>query len=215
MDPVTGAVILGGLGSIGGFLSGSQNEKMSKEQLALEKLLGTRGLDIQSAAVGDALRRQLESMPVRDRVLAQLQARMGQSPASFNPAGMFGNAAQPASTGGIDFGALQTAAKNYTPGSGGTRPDIAALMMQKLGYQPGGETTGTGTNPWQKQLTQTYSNPTPPPPQQGNSLLNLGDVLKNRGRPGGILPQTGGGTTLPITPKRPGFNFQGGLHGLS
>lgn len=156
MDPVSAAV-LGGANVLGGAMQGAVNEKTAKAGLNVEQLLGQRGLDVQSAAVGDQIRRQMESMPLRDRLLAQLQARMGQAPAGFNPAGMWGNANHPASTGGVDQGALQRAAANYQPGTGGTRPDIAAQMMNRLGYTPmGGSAFSQGGNEWQKTLGQKF-----------------------------------------------------------
>lgn len=143
MDPTTGALILGGISSIGGLLQGKQAQKMSEQQIGLEELLGMRGLDIQGASVGNQLRRQMESMPLRDRLLYQLNARMGQSPQRFNPSGLFQNAAQGANTGGIDFNALNQASAAYTPGAGGTRPDLAASMLGKLGYDAkSGQPTG-------------------------------------------------------------------------
>src|SRR5438045_1798739 len=104
MDPAT-AAILGGSNIVGGILAGNNSSKANSLSTNLEQMLGMRGLDVQSASVGDQMLRQMESMPLRDRILAQLQARMGQSPASFNPAGMWGNKGQGASTGGIDQGA--------------------------------------------------------------------------------------------------------------
>jgi hypothetical protein len=172
MDPVT-AGILGGSNIAGGILSGAQNQKATKESTNIEQLLGQRGLDVQSAAVGDQIRRQLETMPLRDRLLAQLQARMGQSPAKFNAGGMWGNAAEPTSTGGLDTRALQQAAASYQPGQGGTRPDIAAQFMNRLGYTPTGNAGfgGPGGNDWQKSLGQQYSSA---PQSWANTLVSTG-----------------------------------------
>lgn len=153
MDPGTGAAVAAGINAVGGALSGNQAAKLNKKQTALEQLLGQRGLDIQSASVADQIRRQFETMPTRDRVLAQLQARMGQSPGQFNPSGLFSNAAAPAQQGGVNMGALQNAAANYQPGSGGTRPDLAASMLGKLGYTPQGGGTG---NDWQQAMSQKF-----------------------------------------------------------
>src|SRR2546428_3663934 len=159
LDPATAALIAGGANMVGGIFNANAQKTPTRFSENLEQMLGQRGLDIQSAAVGDQIRRQLESMPARDRALYMMQARMGQSPGRFQPGGVFQQTGQTPSQGGIDMGAMQDAAKAYTPGAGGTRPDIAGMMMGRLGYTP-----GTGSfqnapglaNPWQKSLYQNY-----------------------------------------------------------
>jgi len=165
MDPLTAAAIAGGSNLIGGMLNAGAAKDQSQLQSNIEQMLGQRGLDVQSAAVGDQIRRQLESMPERDRALYMLQARLGNTPSRFSPSGVFAQSGQAPNAGGIDFGAMQKAAQAYTPGAGGTRPDLAAQMMNRLGYSPQGGNTGftppgqngVQGNPWQQALNQKFS----------------------------------------------------------
>src|SRR6266568_610523 len=151
--PLAVAGVAGASNIIGDILNAKAGKVPNKFQENLEQMLGQRGLDIQSASVGDQIRRQLESMPERDRALYMLQARLGNQPSRFSPSGVFAQSGQTPNAGGIDFSAMQDAAKAYTPGAGGTRPDIASLMMSRLGYMPQGGGTG---NPWQQSLNQSY-----------------------------------------------------------
>src|SRR5437773_10254633 len=103
MDPATAALAAGGANVVGSAINAISSGKQAGKQLNLEQLLGMRGLDIQSASVGDQIRRQLESMPERDRALYMLQARLGQSPSRSSPSGVFAQSGQTPNAGGIDF----------------------------------------------------------------------------------------------------------------
>lgn len=162
--PLIGAAAIGaGSDIIGSILGASSSKAPSKYMENLEQMLGQRGLDIQSASVANQLVQQLQNMPEKDRALYMLNARLGQSPDRFQPSGVFQQAGATPSQGGIDFNAMKQAASNYTPGAGGTRPDLQALMLNRLGYSPqGGSAFGTPGqgNAWQQSLGQQFSVPT-------------------------------------------------------
>lgn len=135
IDPVTGALIMGGADFVGNLFGGgeSESDKLAKERLR-EDRLQSRG----ATAVG--LQRQIDANPMRDRLMFNLMQRLGMSPGQFRPTDLFNGAGPgsigtgPVSPGGVDQDLLAAKRAAYTDGAGGQTTGVAEDFLSRLGY---------------------------------------------------------------------------------
>ncbi len=133
-----------GAGAIGSFLSagseGKRADRQAERDFAIrqeQNRISKIGAETDQTLGANQLRRQMETNPLRDRVLFGLQNRAGMTPGRFNPKDMFNpNNKGPISQGGIDFSALKQANDQFTPGAGGVNPEILQQMLGKMGFGP-------------------------------------------------------------------------------
>lgn len=145
-----GLEALGGLaGGIAGSDEAEKQRKLQQKQLELQNASNKentavsregqrRSQQMTEGAEANRLQRQMQTNPIRDKVLAALMARTGMSPGAFQGRDIFNpstSAAVP-QMGGIDLNALKAQMANYQPGQGGV--DLSGGMekqlMQNLGY---------------------------------------------------------------------------------
>ncbi len=149
MDPMTAAIIASVLG---GMFSGAQagssnkrtnetNERIAQARLALDRMLGFGGLNLAKGGFANELRKDQEGLPIRDQALFGIQKRLGFAPREAKPFDMFNPAGpatpQDAQKGGIDQDAYAKELGTYTPGAGGTDPELLARILAKTGFGPG------------------------------------------------------------------------------
>jgi hypothetical protein len=162
IDPVTGSLIMAGVGAIGSGLSGAQRNRLTRQQLEQERQQQQAGLGQnyqqmgtqerqfgqtsnlnrqqqfdQRMAAASGVQEQLNRNPLRDRAMFMMQQRAGMTPGAFQPRdftrGTMPGAGAP--TGGMAplLTQMQTAAGQYQPGMGGMDP--SALRAQLAGLQ--------------------------------------------------------------------------------
>jgi hypothetical protein len=146
MDPMTAAIIASALGGLfGGLGQGStakgdreSNERIANARIALDRMLGFGALNLGKGQFANQLRTQQESLPVRDQALFNIQKRLGHAPREAKPYDMFNSAGpatpQDAQKGGIDQDAYAREMATYTPGAGGTDPELLARILAKTGF---------------------------------------------------------------------------------
>ena len=134
-SPALGWATLG-VDALGGALGGASQGKAQQNQLREQR----RQFDLQEA---EKLRHQLEMAPLRDRIIYQMQQRMGmpassgglminRDPLANNQFAGFGDSSQEARQS-----ALNQSNAAYTPGAGGTTPWFYANLLARMGFDPG------------------------------------------------------------------------------
>lgn len=171
MDPVTAGLILGGANFLGGLFGGASASKSNKEQIALQRELGRRGLGIQETQLAPDILKRLETSGVRDKVLHTLMARLGQAPQAFNPTDLLGGTNFTPQLGGIDMGKVQGQMDQYTPGAGGVNADYYRAMLARLGYA---DSKGAPI------MNQSQIGGPVPPPAAPKAKLPLLDILNKK-----------------------------------
>lgn len=118
------------LGGIAGGVAGAQS---SAAEMAERKREFDKAFGMQSGQAAVAGQRQLDTSPLRDRVMFKLQQMLSQTPSNFKPHDIFngGGVAQP---GGYDTTKLATADAGYKPGAGGVNTDILKKFLASIGY---------------------------------------------------------------------------------
>lgn len=139
MDPLTGALILGGLGFLGGALGGQQQANMTNAQLKEQAREFARRMKLEEGQSAQDTFRRMQMMPLRDRVSYQINARLGLPTEQFAPRDMFNNAPGPqAPFGTANRQAMNQATANYTSGAGGQiDPSFYQTILRNLGYSQG------------------------------------------------------------------------------
>lgn len=124
----------------GGYLTGQSLERISERETAEDKRQFDLSHSIGAGGAANALNRQGEMNPMRDKLLFLLQNRIGQSPADFRPNDIFNPAAAgapPPQQGGINTAALAQQNATYLPGMGGTNPAVGQQLRDTYLNQAG------------------------------------------------------------------------------
>jgi hypothetical protein len=159
IDPVTGSMIVSGIGSALSALSGA-NQQRTQERISQQQANQAAAQNYQQMGMGDRQFGQTSNMnrqqlldqrnaqavqaqtalnlnPMRDRAAYMLTSRLGMPPGAFQPRDYTRGTmpGQGAPTGGMApvMGAMQTAARDYRAGMGGM--DTSALRAQLAGLQ--------------------------------------------------------------------------------
>lgn len=182
IDPGTAFLVGKGIDIFGGLFGGesdeSKNEKLRLEearrqfdlQHGLQSELGRGQQTFDQVGSSSDVLRQMQNAPLRDQAAYMLMARMGQAPGDFRANDMFNPSSQPAQQGGLDAGALQSAAGKYTPGAGGVDQDPYKVMLGRLGLTQGangGWQMGQPTISSPTGQAPQAPMPTPPTPSGG------------------------------------------------
>jgi hypothetical protein len=106
---------------------------MSAAEIAERQREFDKAFGLQSGGAAISAQHSLETAPMRDRVMAKLQALLSQTPGQFKPHDVFngGGVAQP---GGYDNAKLQAADASYKPGDGGVNTQVIRKFLNSLGY---------------------------------------------------------------------------------
>lgn len=129
-----GAIAAGGLEALSSLLGGAAQNKLTRQQLEEQQRQFNKQYDITAGGTAVGLQRQLETNPLRDRLLHTLMQRMGMPTQQFVAKDMFNPQNGPPQAGGIDFGQLASKMNTYTPGAGGANPQILQQFLSKIGY---------------------------------------------------------------------------------
>ncbi len=123
---------------------------------------------------------QINRAPIADKAQALLLAHMGVSPGAFQPRDYtqgLSNIARPFTAPGAPVAtAMQTAAANYTPGSGGVDTSTAQALLAKLKGSAGLSTPTTPPSFPPPTLPVSSGPPTPIPPTTGGPTLHIPPV---------------------------------------
>jgi hypothetical protein len=169
IDPVTGSMIVSGIGSALSALSGA-NQQRTQERISQQQANQAAAQNYQQMGMGDRQFGQTSNMnrqqlldqrnaqavqaqtalnlnPMRDRAAYMLTSRLGMPPGAFQPRDYTRGTmpGQGAPTGGMApvMGAMQTAARDYRAGMGGMND--SALRAQLAGLQDQSQMPGMYT----------------------------------------------------------------------
>jgi hypothetical protein len=122
-----------GLDTVGGIFGGIQQGKMSAAEIAERQREFDKAFGLQSGGAAISAQHSLESAPMRDRVMAKLQALLSQTPGQFKPHDVFngGGVAQQADTTTRNS---KPRTRAISPGDGGVNTQVIRKFLASLGY---------------------------------------------------------------------------------
>lgn len=122
-----------GIDTVGGVAGGAADAKASEAALKEKQREFDQAYGLQAGDAAVGAQKQLDSAPLRDRVMYQLQNVLGQTPQAFKPHDVFNGGGVP-QQGGYDMPKLATANAAYTPGAGGVNTEMIKKFLASLGY---------------------------------------------------------------------------------